>query len=234
MSLELSDAFRASAAILIKLADAQKDDPDLRSTENEDLQGEEEALWYNLSTVEVEMDLIRTMSADLWYLADGGPHPESKEPDDALRARFSQARVDDALVEIAVLLHDCPKLAVGVEGVTVRHHLWKSLGVTEMANRFEALGFKERFKDLKALWKRDTIHLSCIASDHPAYQEVIRSGMPMVPILLEEMRDNPDWWGPALEAITGENPCRFPEMSGRLDLISKAWVNWGIARGYPK
>lgn len=232
MLLELSNAFRESAAILIKLADAQKDDPDLRSPENEYLQGEEEVLWRKLTTV--EMDLIRTMSADLWYLADGGPHPESKEPDDKLRVRFSQARVDDALVELAVLLHDCPKLAIGLEGISVRHHLWQSLGVTEMADRFEALGLRGRFKQLKELWKTDTICLSCINSDHPAYQEIIRNGMPMVPLLLEEMRDDPDWWGPALEAITGENPCRFPEMSGRLDLISKAWVDWGTARGHLK
>lgn len=228
--LELSDAFRASAAILIKLADAQKDDPDLKSPENESLQAEEEALWYRLNTM--EMDLIRAMSADLWYLAEGGPHRGSKDPDDNLRARFRQAEADDALVELAVLLHECPKLAYAFEGVRVRHHLWKSLGQEEMARRFELVVTDMKFDNLKTQWKQETRLLSFIFSDHPAYQGIIQLGMPVVPILLREMRDNPDWWGAALEAITGENPCRFPEMSGRLDLIAKAWVDWGIERGH--
>ena len=230
--LELSDAFRASAAILIKLAEAQKNDPDLKSPENEALQGEEEALWYKLNTI--EMDLIRTMSADLWYLSDGGPHSESREPDDKLRARFLHAEEVDDLVELAVLLHECPKLVIGIDGLMVRHHLWKSLGVTEMEGRFEAMLARLRFRELRDQWKKDTRYLSFINSDHSAYQGIIRLGMPVVPVLLEEMRDDPDWWGQALEAITGENPCKFPEMAGRLDLISKAWVDWGTARGHLK
>ena len=78
------------------------------------------------------------------------------------------------------------------------------------------------------------MHLSFIKFDHSTYQEIIKLGMPVVPILLEELRYDPDWWGQALEAITGENPCKFPEMSGRLDLIAKAWVDWGIERGLLK
>jgi hypothetical protein len=90
------------------------------------------------------------------------------------------------------------------------------------------------FEVLRSRWIEDTKYLSFIQSDHPAYQEIIKLGMPVVPILLEEMRDNPDWWGHALAVITGENPCKFPEMSGRLDLIAKAWVDWGIERGILK
>lgn len=93
---------------------------------------------------------------------------------------------------------------------------------------------RARFELLRSQWHRETGLLAFINSDHPAYQEIIKLGMPVVPILLEELRDDPDWWGQALEAITGENPCKFPEMSGRLDLIAKAWVDWGTARGLLK
>lgn len=229
--LDLSDAFRESADILIKLTEAQKDDPDLKSPENKRLQVEGEDLWYNLSTI--EMDLIRTMSADLWYLEAGGPRPESKEPDEVLQSRFSQAKVDGTLIELAVLLHECPKLATGIDGARIRYHLWKTLGYEEMARRFEYFWTREQFKLLRDWWK-ETETLSSIGSSHPAYQGIIKLGMPVVPILLKEMRDNPNWWGPALESITGENPCKFPEMSGRLDLIAKSWVDWGIERGHLK
>ena len=90
---------------------------------------------------------------------------------------------------------------------------------------------RAEFIKLREEWKDDTAFLSWIVSDHKAYQGIIALGMPVVPILLQEMRDDPDWWGIALEAITGENPCTFPEMSGNLALISKAWVEWGISRG---
>jgi hypothetical protein len=93
---------------------------------------------------------------------------------------------------------------------------------------------RSKFELLRSQWHKETGLLAFINADHQAYQEIVKLGMPVVPILLEEMRDNPDWWGQALAAITGENPCKFPEMSGRLDLISKAWVDWGAARGLLK
>lgn len=79
----------------------------------------------------------------------------------------------------------------------------------------------------------DTLFLSFHMVSHPAYQGIIGLGMPVVPILLEELRTDPDWWFYALMAITGENPCT-EAMHGRLDLLSQAWVNWGIERGIIK
>ena len=143
--LNLSESFRASASILIKMADAQKEDPDLRLPENEGLQGEEEALWRKLNTV--EMDIIRTLSADLWYLADGGPHPESMEPTDEMRTEFNRLKSreyydqneDECLLKLMVMLHDCPKIAVEQEGATIRWFVWTSLHQEEMARRFGEL-----------------------------------------------------------------------------------------------
>ena len=93
---------------------------------------------------------------------------------------------------------------------------------------------RAHFEVLRSEWHKATGVQSFLDFDHPTYQGIIELGMPVVPILLEELRDDPDWWGRALEVITGENPCKFPEMSGRLDLIAKAWVDWGIERGLLK
>lgn len=228
---DLSEGFSESVELLIKLADGvmkenDHDTPEIREAENR-----AEKLWYGLN--DTDTVLLDAMSADLWYLSDGGPL-RGKEPTDEIRVKFEQAKRDENLLEIARSLHDCSKLASGVEGARIRLYLWKSLRQEEMTRRFEALWTYEKFKELQNRWNKDTQFLSFIHSDHPAYQEIIKLGMPVVPILLEEMRDDPDWWGIALAAITGENPCKFPEMSGNLAMISKAWVDWGVARGLLK
>lgn len=54
-----------------------------------------------------------------------------------------------------------------------------------------------------------------------------------MPLLLEELRSNPDHWVIALEEITGENPVP-PECEGKVRLMADAWIRWGIAGGYLK
>jgi hypothetical protein len=50
------------------------------------------------------------------------------------------------------------------------------------------------------------------------------------PLLLDALRDEPDFWFGALREITGENPA--PESSaGKIDEMSQAWLEWGRARG---
>ena len=56
-------------------------------------------------------------------------------------------------------------------------------------------------------------------------------GNPAVPLLLEELRREPDHWFWALEAITQENP--VPEdAAGKVRLMAQAWVEWGAREGY--
>lgn len=55
-------------------------------------------------------------------------------------------------------------------------------------------------------------------------------GQAAVPLILEELWARPDHWGPALTAITGENPVP-PEDAGRLGAMAQAWLQWGKDRG---
>ena len=87
-----------------------------------------------------------------------------------------------------------------------------------------------RFRRLAALWYEETGHLSSATrmAEHPAYQEIISMGEPVVPLLLRELTREPDHWFAALKAITGANPAN-PAESGRLDLLAAAWLRWGEA-----
>jgi hypothetical protein len=63
------------------------------------------------------------------------------------------------------------------------------------------------------------------------YQRIIGMGMPVVPLLLEELEREPDQWFWALESITEENPVP-PAAAGRIREMAAAWIEWGRARGF--
>src|SRR4051794_38385252 len=90
----------------------------------------------------------------------------------------------------------------------------------------------ERFQRLAAQWKERARYLSNTAQMAvlPPYQRIIGMGWPAVPLILEELRREPDQWFWALEAITEENPVP-PDAAGQVRLMAQAWLDWGRRRG---
>jgi hypothetical protein len=62
------------------------------------------------------------------------------------------------------------------------------------------------------------------------YQRIIGMGWLAVPLILDELRREPDQWFWALEAITEENPVP-PDASGYVRRTAEVWINWGRERG---
>ncbi len=93
--------------------------------------------------------------------------------------------------------------------------------------------FADRFRTLVEQWKRDTLVLSnpTAMEQHPAYQEIIRMGPDAIPLILAELRREPDFWFAALHRLTGANP-ETPEMRGKISLLADAWLKWGREHGY--
>ena len=90
------------------------------------------------------------------------------------------------------------------------------------------LGIEHRFRQLVAQWKEETRFLSSIHEmvSHPAYLQIIGLGNQAVPLLLDELRREPDHWFVALQAITGTNP--IPQSaSGDVEKMTQAWLAWG-------
>jgi len=79
-------------------------------------------------------------------------------------------------------------------------------------------------------WRSETWYKSSISRrvSHPAYLKIIGLGPKAVPWILQELRQEPDYWFAALEAITRENPSpnatSFPE-------LRDAWLRWGEVNG---
>jgi len=94
-------------------------------------------------------------------------------------------------------------------------------------------GLRDRFSRLAAQWKEQSLHMSNIAQMAMlrSYQNIIGMGEPAIPMILEELRREPDHWFWALEAITLANPVP-PEAGGKVEEMARAWIEWGIREGY--
>ena len=56
-------------------------------------------------------------------------------------------------------------------------------------------------------------------------------GPPVVPLILQSLKKQPNDWFYALRAITGANPVRSAD-AGDMQKMAQAWVTWGKKRGF--
>ena len=96
----------------------------------------------------------------------------------------------------------------------------------------EERALADRFRALAEQWKRETLVLSnpTAIEGHPAYLEIVQMGADAIPLILKLAKE-PDWWFAALQDLTGADPAT-PEMRGKLNSLTAAWLNWGSEHGY--
>ena len=92
---------------------------------------------------------------------------------------------------------------------------------------------EQRFRRLEAAWEADTMVLSNpnLIAEHWAFQEIIRMGNAVIPLMLRDIENEPHLWVWALTEITGENPVPLSD-SGNIRKMGEAWLRWGQAKGY--
>jgi len=91
-----------------------------------------------------------------------------------------------------------------------------------------------RFQGLATEWIEATRFRSNTRAlrNHPVYQELVALGEPVVPLILAELaRESNVSWFTVLAAVTGENPIPAA-LAGRVDAMTRAWLDWGRQRGY--
>lgn len=86
---------------------------------------------------------------------------------------------------------------------------------------------EKRFHRLVAEWKDATRFVSSIHDMvcQPAYLQIIGMGKDALPLLVNELRREPDHWFVALQAITGANPIP-PAVQGDVEEMTRAWLSW--------
>lgn len=89
----------------------------------------------------------------------------------------------------------------------------------------------EIFYSLANQWKRETGHFSVIARryENPAYKAILDMREAAIPLILKQLKRNPDRWFSALEKLTGENPAK--DAVNFYEAVDR-WVAWGIANEY--
>jgi hypothetical protein len=92
---------------------------------------------------------------------------------------------------------------------------------------------EQHFRRLEQAWVREVgvYSSSNVLCDHWAFQEMIRMGVAVVPLMLRDLECEPKLWVWALPQITGANPVP-PGDAGNITKMSEAWVRWGRANGY--
>lgn len=87
--------------------------------------------------------------------------------------------------------------------------------------------YVSRFYRLVRRWRAQTAYVSSATAmfDHPAFVEIVGMGNKVVPLILGELRYQPDLLVGALPRITGENPV-LPQDSGDIYAMARAWIEW--------
>lgn len=96
-----------------------------------------------------------------------------------------------------------------------------------------AVDVEAEFRRLADWWHRETGYLSNLnkAYAHPAYQQILALGPPVIPILLRELESHPNWLIGALWDLTGADPVP-EEHRGRLPEMAADWIDWGRKNGH--
>jgi hypothetical protein len=89
-----------------------------------------------------------------------------------------------------------------------------------------------KFYNLALEWKKAKETKSSYSEmiSHPAYLRIIGLGSQTIPLILAELKREPDYWFDALTALTGEDPIKA-EDAGDLKKMSATWIEWGRNHG---
>ena len=84
-----------------------------------------------------------------------------------------------------------------------------------------------RFYRLLRKWRAATAYSSSPDEmfTHPAFLQITGMGTKVVPLIVGELRRQPDWILAALVKITGENPIAESDR-GDLYAMATAWIEW--------
>jgi hypothetical protein len=88
------------------------------------------------------------------------------------------------------------------------------------------LDIEQIFYGLAEKWKRETGALSVNSNryTHPSYRALLDLGEAVIPLVLRELKQRPDWWFDALRKLTRENPASEAKS---FDEAAMAWISWG-------
>ena len=110
----------------------------------------------------------------------------------------------------------------------------KLVAINYVLSRVPLQERRRKFLELADRWKRDTLMESSMSRilSHEAYLGIIgQVGKPAIRFMLEDLRQEPNFWFEALQALTGEWPVPAGN-EGDIERMSEAWLDWGRRNRY--
>ncbi|MCC7492428.1 MAG: hypothetical protein IT204_08790 [Fimbriimonadaceae bacterium] len=92
-------------------------------------------------------------------------------------------------------------------------------------SELERAAVRRRFRELLERWKAESAAMSSprMMADLESYRLIVALGPLAVPLILDELEREPDYWFSALEELTGETP----KAAGQsLAAQTVAWLCW--------
>jgi len=92
---------------------------------------------------------------------------------------------------------------------------------------------EKRFRNLVADWRNERRSVSSTShiTSCNSYQRIIGMGLmqpdEIVPLILHELEERPDFWFSALREITKDEPIIPPEDKGDVPRMARLWLDWG-------
>ena len=177
----------------------------------------------NIRIPNIEDDRIRAILAGCWERTKDMTVPQFRDGECEVRRLWDEAVAEamgwDAkeLERLRLLLHQEPHV--------------RGLGYGQYADEVEPPD-RERFRKLADQWEYETVLLSSTdqVTEHPAHQEIVSMGEPVIPLILERMQSQGGHWFHALRDITGADPVD-PDDRGNVPTMQEAWLNWGERNG---
>jgi hypothetical protein len=112
------------------------------------------------------------------------------------------------------------------------NYLWQTAKIAYSISSESGLSEDEIiFDGLAEGWRRETGDCSVLSRryKHPYYVAILEMGGAIVPLILRELKRQPERWFDALERLTGENPAKG---AVTFDEGVRRWIAWGIAKKY--
>jgi hypothetical protein len=120
-----------------------------------------------------------------------------------------------------------PSPAVATINTKPRIHRFREMDARSA--RYDSGGedYISRFFRLLRRWRAETAYSSSAPEmfTHPAFIQIVGMGDKVVPLIVAELRRQPDWILGALPQITGENPIANSDR-GDLYAMAAAWIEW--------
>ncbi len=115
------------------------------------------------------------------------------------------------------------------DNLEISRHLFvgESLFLQKIYQESYQENLKKNFQLYKNIWEEQTLLSSNMTEiiNNSAYLSIIALGADVIPLIIQDLRNDENHWFSALESLTGSHPIK-KEHKGIFNLMKSDWLDW--------